>query len=224
MDILKELFELQDIVYKEFNDKIMKATRLPSIGVRIPMMRKLAKKYYGTQQDLIKIKPQFTEEVMLIGTVIAQSPMDFEERKKLTLEWLAAVDNWAAIDTCIYKPKKSEIDQMYEFDKQLIASPHEFYARYGIISLFNTFSDRAEEVLNIYATVKSDKYYINMALAWGISVLLVKDYDVAVKYLENRTYSPWVHNKAIQKAIESYRITQDQKVYLRTLKITKTNN
>lgn len=223
MEVLKELFELQDIEYKAFNDKIMKATRLPSIGVRIPMMRKLAKKYYGAQQALIKIKPQYTEEVMLLGTVIAHAPMDFEERKKLTLEWLATVDNWAAIDTCIYKPKTSEIELMYEFDKQLITSPLEFFARYGIISLFTTFSDRAEEVLNIYATVNSDKYYINMALAWGISVLLVKNYDVTVKYLETRIFTPWVHNKAIQKAIESFRITQDQKNYLRTLKVLKNN-
>lgn len=223
MDLIKDLIELEDKEFKEFNDKIMNAANLPSIGVRMPVLRKLAKKYYGAHNELIKITPRYTEEVLLIGLVINNAPMPLEERKKLISEWLKHVDNWAATDMCNYKPKKSEVDEMFEFDKSLIAAQKEFYVRYAIVNLFNNFNHK-DELCEIFAGIKSDKYYINMAIAWGISVLLVKNYETTITYLEKHVFSDWIHNKAIQKAIESYRIGIVEKDYLRTLKTNKTKS
>lgn len=218
MDLIKDLIELEDKEFKLFNDKIVNAANLSSIGVRMPMLRQLAKKYYGAHNELLKITPQYTEEVLLIGLVINNAPMPIEERKNLICEWLKCVDNWAATDTCNYKPKKSEEDEMFKFNKTLIATQKEFYVRYAIVNLFNNFNQK-DEICEIFADIKSDKYYINIAIAWGISVLLVKNYATTINYLEKRVFSDWIHNKAIQKAIESNRIGNAEKDYLRSLKI-----
>lgn len=220
-ELVTRLLEIGDPEYKAFNDKLAN-TNLPTIGIRIPVLRKLAKDYFANIDEIFDSfadRTPYYEEVQILGIVLSKAKMELSVREEYILKWLEFVDSWALTDVAVYQPKASEKTEYFNFLSKLTNSDKEFYIRYGAVGLFKYVDDQPKEVLEVYKGVKFGAYYVDMAVAWGICEILVKSYDVAIGAIENKIFPPFVHNKSIQKAIESFRITKEQKEYLRSLKI-----
>lgn len=220
----KRLYELSDSEYAKFSAKLTPGIDLKNImGVRVPELRKLAKEYIKDAECknfLSKLPHKYFDENMLHGLLISEVK-DFEECIRLTDEFLPYVDNWAVCDImspkCFKKNKKALMGKIKEWAK----SSHIYTARFGIEMLMSHFLDEdfKAEYLKIPAAVKSDEYYMNMMLAWFFATALAKQWDATIPYIEKQKLPVWVNNKTIQKAIESYRITDEQKTYLKSFKI-----
>lgn len=220
-ELVTRLLEIGDPEYKAFNDKLAN-TNLPTIGIRVPVLRKLAKDYFGKIDEIydsFRGRTPYYEEILTLGIVLSKAKMELSVREEYILKWLEFVDSWALTDTSIYQPKESEKFDYLNFLVKLTNGDKEFYIRYGAVGLFKYIDDRPKEVLEVYKGVKFGAYYVDMAVAWGLCEILVKAYDIVIGAIENKIFPPFVHNKAIQKAIESFRITNEQKEYLRSLKI-----
>lgn len=222
--IREELFALRDPVYRDFSAKLMPTVAYETvIGVRSPELRRLAKRLAGTEagEEFIKILPhKFYEENNLHAFIIEQT-RDFASAVSAVEAFLPFVDNWATCDSMSPKVFKKEPEKLLPKIKEWISSDRTFTVRYGLGMLMRFYLDGnfKEEYLALAASVQSEEYYINMMLAWFFATALAKQYDSAVLYLREKRLPVWVHNKTIQKAVESFRITDEQKKYLRTLKI-----
>lgn len=222
-DLVKKLLENSDPEYKAFNDKLAN-TKLPTIGVRIPMLRKIAKEYFGLIDEIFDSftgRTPYFEEILCLGIVLSKAKLELSARKEYILSWLKYVDSWALTDTAVYQPKEREKEEYFDFLAILSKGDKEFFIRYGAVGLFKYIDERPSDVLEVYKGVKFGAYYVDMAVAWGICELLVKSYDIAISAVENNIFPPFVHNKAIQKSIESFRISDKQKEYLRSLRNKK---
>ena len=223
-DITDFLLRNADEEYREFTAKLTPNIDKESIiGVRVPLLRKLSKKLKNTDvaTDFLHSLPHsYLEENHLHGFLIEHST-DFDTAISLLEDFLPYINNWATCDTVRPKIFKKHTDKLYEKIKLWLKSDHTYTVRYAIGLLNSFYLDEHFESkhLQLVAGIKSDEYYINMMIAWYFATALCKQYDDAVKTLENRTLPLWVHNKAIQKARESYRIDADTKAYLNTLKI-----
>ena len=135
--------------------------------------------------------------------------------------FLPYVDNWATCDLMSPKIFKKHLPELREQIQVWMASSHTYTIRFGIEMLMTFYLDEQfqPEYLDWVADVHSEEYYVNMMIAWYFATALAKQYDAALPYLQEHRLEPWTHNKAIQKAIESYRITDEQKAYLRSLKV-----
>ena len=225
MDIVTKLMKLQDRSFADFQAKLLPTIdRSSIIGVRIPILRDIAKELLrnGEAADLMKTLPhRFFEENLLHGIFISEMK-DFDECLAETERFLPFVDNWAVCDTMSPKSFKKNREKLLVKIKSWAKSSDVYTCRFGIKMLMSHFldGDFRGEFLQIPAAVKSDEYYVNMMIAWFFATALAKQWDPTVKYLENKRLSPWVHNKTIQKAIESFRITAEQKIYLKGLKLS----
>ena len=224
LEIEKELLNMQDKKYKEFQKGICPVAE-EIIGIRIPMLRNYAKellKKYDFKQLMESIPNNYYEEIMLQGMLIGQAKLDFNEIIKYVEDFIPKIDNWAVCDTfCTgLKITKKHKEEMWNFIQKYIKSDKEFYIRFGIVLILNYYIDEDYLYKNfkIFDSIKSDKYYVQMAVAWAISFCLIKFYDKTIEYLKNSKIDKFTYNKSIQKAIESYRITKEQKEFLRTLK------
>lgn len=220
MDIQKMLLSMQDIKYRDFHAKLMpNIDKSRIIGVRVPQIRAFAKQIKNDTGDFLENLPHKYYEENNLHAVLISEISDFGVCIEKLNKFLPYVDNWATCDSM--KPKcfkKNKHKLLLEIEKWL-KSRHEYTVRFGILMLMTHFLDEDfdEKYLEKVSKIKSDKYYINMMIAWYFATALAKQWDCAVKYLENRTLPEWVHKKAIQKARESYRITKEQKEYLKTL-------
>ena len=220
MDIQKTLFSMQDTEYRDFHAKLMpNIDKSRIIGVRVPQIRALAKKIKNDAGDFLENLPhKYYEENNLHAFLIAEIA-DFDECIKKLNAFLPYVDNWATCDSmkpkCFKKNRKKLLPEIEKWLK----SKHEYTVRFGILMLMTHFLDEDfdEKYLERVSKIKSDKYYINMMIAWYFQTALSKKWENAIKYFENHTLSDWVHKKAIQKARESYRMTAEQKEYLKNL-------
>ena len=224
LEIEKELLNMQDKKYKEFQKGICPGVE-EIIGIRIPMLRNYAKellKKYDFKQLMESIPSNYYEEIMLQGMLIGQAKLDFNEIIKYVEDFIPKIDNWAVCDTfCTgLKITKKHKEEMWNFIQKYIKSDKEFYIRFGIVLILNYYIDEDYLYKNfkIFDSIKSDKYYVQMAVAWAISFCLIKFYDKTIEYLKNSKIDKFTYNKSIQKAIESYRITKERKEFLRTLK------
>ena len=225
-EIVKEkLLELADEKYKEFHSGLCKGMKTELLGVRVPVLRQYAKELYKTYslEELSIIGEEYYEEIMLKGMIIGlQTKTDFEDITKQIEEFVPKIDNWAVCDTfCAgLKITKKYKKEMYNFIQKYLKSDKEFEIRFGIVMLLDYYIDEEhiEEVLKICNNIKHDGYYVKMAVAWLISFAIIKYYDITIKYLEICDLDDFTYNKALQKAIESYRITDKQKDYLRKMK------
>lgn len=223
-DITDFLFENADIKYRDFTAKLTPNIDIESvIGVRVPLLRQLSKKLKNTDvanEFLHSLPHSYLEENHLHGFLIEHCT-DFDTTVSLLEEFLPYIDNWATCDTVRPKIFKKHTEKLYDKIKLWLKSDRTYTVRYaiGLLNSFYLDENFKAEHLQIVAGIKSDEYYINMMIAWYIATALCKQYEDTVKIIENRTLSKWVHNKAIQKAIESYRIDADTKEYLNTLKI-----
>ena len=216
----KQLFELQDLKYRDFHSKLMPETDKETvIGIRTPVLRKFAKEFAGTSEAeafLRQLPHRYYEEnnlhMMLITGI-----KDYEKCMEEIQRFLPCIDNWA---TCDYPEPKCfarHKDQVLEEAKRWISSGETYVIRYGIGMLMRLFLDEdfSSEYLEMTAAVQSQEYYVNMMIAWYFATALAKQWDATVPYIEHHKLPDWVHRKTIQKAVESYRITPEQKEYLK---------
>ena len=222
--ITEQLMELQDLKYKQFHSKLM-PTISPDviIGVRTPELRKLTKKLAGSLaavEFLKELPHQYYEENNLHGFLI-ETIREFEPCIAALNEFLPYVDNWATCDMMAPKGLKRDLPGLYEWIKHWISSGETYTIRFGVNMLMKYYLDEAfsTEYPELVASIVSEEYYVKMVVAWYFATALAKQYDTILPYVEEKRLDVWTHNKTIQKAVESYRITKEQKMYLKTLKI-----
>ena len=206
---IEYLFSLKDDEYKKFNQKIVKTDNI--IGIRLPILKNIAKIIAKNEYlSFIKNnKHQYSEEIMLHGLVITYLKIDFNESIKLFDEYIKYIDSWATCDSVVmnYKIVSKNLDICLIKIKEYLKSDKPFIKRVGIVLLFYYLNDDyIDEVLKLINSIKSEDYYVKMANAWLISICLVKYYDKTVKFLKSCQLDDWTYNKALKKAIESYRI------------------
>ena len=216
----KQLFELQDLKYRDFHSKLMPETDKETvIGIRTPVLRKFAKEFSGTSEAeafLRQLPHRYYEEnnlhMMLITGI-----KDYEKCMEEIQRFLPCIDNWATCDYPAPKCFARHKDQVLEEAKRWISSGETYVIRYGIGMLMRLFLDEdfSSEYLEMTAAVQSQEYYVNMMIAWYFATALAKQWDATVPYIEQHKLSDWVHRKTVQKAVESYRITPEQKEYLK---------
>lgn len=223
MDIKERLFKLQDKKYGEFQIKLIPTVNPESIiGVRTKELRELAKemiKDNNYEEFLNDLPHKYFEENQLHAFIISEIK-DYDECLNYISEFLPYVDNWATCDQMSPKVFKKHHDKLIEEIKKWIKSNKTYTIRFGICALMQHYldDDFKKEYLSFVYSIKSDEYYVNMMKAWYFATALAKQYEDAVKVLEENYLDTWTHNKTIQKAIESYRITSEQKTHLRSLK------
>jgi hypothetical protein len=228
MEIQKELFALQDKEYMKFLSKLTPNVLEDTIiGVRIPEIRKLAKKLVKNNEyeDFLKELPhKYYDENLLHGAIISESK-DFEKCIKLLDNFLPFVDNWAVCDTISPKIFKKHKKELIEKIKEWSQSDKTYTCRFGVEMLMTHFLDEdfKKEYLEMVADIHSEEYYVKMVVAWFFATALAKQWDYAVIYLEDNRLDVWMHNKTIQKARESLRISLEKKEYLKKLKRGKEN-
>ena len=220
MEIQKELFSRQDKEYMKFLSKLTpNVSEDTIIGVRIPEIRKLAKKLVKNNEyeDFLKELPhKYYDENLLHGAIISESK-NFENCI------LPFVDNWAVCDTISPKIFKKHKKELIEKIKEWSQSDKTYTCRFGVEMLMTHFLDEdfKKEYLEMVANIHFEEYYVKMVIAWFFATALAKQWDYAVIYLEDNRLDVWVHNKTIQKARESLRILEDKKGYLKGLKRKK---
>lgn len=222
--IQKKLFELQDLKYKDFHSKLMPTVcKDKIIGVRVPQLRKFSKELNKSElkEDFLNSLPhKYYEEDNLHAFLIEQIN-DFDECISALDNFLLFIDNWATCDMMTPKILGENPDLLYEKIQEWTKSKHTYTVRFAVVALIKFFMDERldKKHLNLLLSIKSDEYYINMSIAWYLATALSSGWDLVIPYIENQKFDKWVHNKAIQKANESYRITKEQKDYLKTLKV-----
>ena len=225
-DIREDLFANQDVKYRDFQSKLTPTIEAKTaIGVRTPVLRKLAKDY-SKRQDvddfLADLPHKYFDENQLHAFILSEIK-DFDECMGKLERFLPFVDNWATCDQMSPKCFKKNHEKLLPYLNKWIKSDDTYTVRFAIVTFMAHFldDDFDEGYLKLVSDIKSDEYYINMAIAWYFATALAKQYDKTIPYIENKTLDVWTHNKAIQKSIESYRVTAEHKEYLKSLKIKK---
>ncbi len=225
-EIRQRLFELQDVSYRDFQVKLIPTVETESmIGVRTPALRKLAREY-GRREEigefLQDLPHKYFDENQLHAFIIS-GIKDFETCIMYVEKFLPYVDNWATCDQMsptVFKKKRQEL---LPYIREWVKSDRTYTVRFGIGMLMQHYLDEDFDPSYpaMVAGIKSEEYYISMMIAWYFATALAKQYDTILPFIEEKRLDSQTHNRAIQKAIESYRITQEQKAYLKTLKIRK---
>lgn len=226
--ITQTLFENADESYKNFHQSIVPT--LPKeriIGVRVPVLRKIAKQLKKDESSkslanefLQELPHEYYDEDML-HAIILSDERDFSTALKRTSEFLPYIDNWAVCDTFCPKAFGKNKKALWQEIEKWLESEKTFTVRFGIVNAMRFFLDEdfSAEKMKKVLEVSNEDYYVRMAIAWYMSVALVKQWEVAIKVVEDKSLGAWVHNKSIQKSCESFRLSAEQKQYLKTLKI-----
>ncbi len=225
-EIKQELIQMSDYKYKSFHSNLCPGIN-NILGIRVPVLREYAKKLikkYSFEELINNIDDEYYEEIMLQGMLIGlNSKENFNVIKKYIEDYIPKIDNWAICDTfCAgLKIVNQNKENMWGFIKQYLDSDKEFYLRFAIVIILDYYIEEKylEEIFRIFNNIQSEYYYVKMAIAWAISISLIKYYDKTINYLKNNSkIDKWTYNKSLQKAIESYRITKDQKELLKNMK------
>ncbi|MCD8149232.1 MAG: DNA alkylation repair protein [Clostridiales bacterium] len=221
--IQEQLFSLQDTQYRDFQTKLMPTVSPDTvIGVRTPALRVLAKKLAKTEeaQGFLKETPHaYFEENQLHAFLIA-GEKDFGICMEELEQFLPYIDNWATCDQLSPGVFRKHREELFPYIDRWISSGHTYTVRFAIGMLMQHYLDEAFEAsyAEWVAAVRSEEYYVNMMIAWYFATALAKQYEAVLPFIEEGKLERWTHNKTIQKAVESYRITPEQKAYLKTLK------
>lgn len=222
-EVRKRIFELADNDYKEFHSKLCPNTN-NIVGVRVPILRNYAKELIkgDFKKILASAKNDYYEEVMLQGMIIGMAKMDLNERLKYIQDFIPKIDNWAICDTfCAglkFTNQNKEI--VWKFLQKYIDSKEEFELRFAIVMMldFYIIDEYINEVINILDNIKHEGYYVKMAVAWAISIAYIKYPRLTMDYLQNNNLDNFTYNKALQKIIESYRVSKEEKEILKKMK------
>ena len=222
-EIINNLNSLSDSKYRDFQIKLIPGkTSDQMIGVRTPDLRSYAKelsKRDDISEFLNNLPHKYFDENQLHAFVISLMK-DYDKCMCEVERFLPYVDNWATCDQMSPKIFKKNKEKLLEKIRDWIVSDKTYTIRFGIKMLMEHFLDDDFDLQypDMVASVRSEEYYVNMMIAWYFATALAKQYDSILPYIEEKRLDTWTHNKAIQKSIESYRITDDQKSYLRSLK------
>ncbi len=222
----QRLFEMADSKYGDFQENLTPTiTRESIIGVRLPKLRALAKeciKDPDIDEFLHDLPHQYYDENMLHSCILSEMK-DYNQVTAYIDEFLPYIDNWAVCDTLLPKAYKRRDcrSELIKKAMEWMSSEEEYTCRYGVGVIMRYYLDEdfKEEYLQIPAGIVSDKYYINMMIAWMYATALGKRWDATIPYIQEYRLPKWVHNKTIQKARESFRIAPEQKEYLKSFKI-----
>lgn len=222
--ITKLLFEMRDEKFRDFTSKLIPGVdKELIIGVRVPEIRRLAKPLSADERKkfLSELPHKYHEENLLHGAILQLIKNDIGEVISETEKFLPYIDNWAVCDMSQSKLLGKYPDMVFGKACEWAKSEKTYTVRFAIDVLLQFFLDEnfKPEVFSLAESIVSEEYYINMALAWFWSFALIKRYDEALPIIESKRLPSFVHNKAIQKSRESYRISDERKEYLKTLKI-----
>ena len=225
-NVSNELINLVDKDFKSFNEKVIPDTNRELLGVRIPLLRNLAKKI--VKEDdwkgwLEVVSDKYFEEILLQGLVIAYAKDDFKTKIPLIKKFIPKMDSWAITDSFVptLKIKNSELELVFNFINSYLNSNKEYEIRFGIIMLLDYFivDDYVEKVIEILDKINHEGYYVKMAAAWCLAEIGIKYNDLLMEYLNGKNnLDDFTFNKTLQKMIESYRISKEQKEVLRKMK------
>lgn len=223
MSVYERLSKFKDNEYREFQSKLVPNISKDTIlGVRTPDMRNIAKEVFGTKEgnDFLKKLPHKYYEENLVHFFLIAMIKDFDECIKETEKFLPYIDCWPVCDQSSPKVFKKKHEELLPYIKKWIDSDHVYTSRFGMRMLMNEFleKDFKPEYLKWVCAKKGEDYYLKMMVAWYFATALAKQYDASIVYFEKRKLDEWCHKKAIQKAIESYRVSDEHKDYLRSLK------
>ena len=223
INIQEQLYALQDKTYADFQSKLLpNIPRETVIGVRTPHLRKMARQVSKTPaaQEFLRVLPhRYFDENQLHAFILSEEK-DFQTCLAELERFLPYVDNWATCDQLSPVCFKKHPKELLPCIQKWIASKHTYTIRFGICMLMRYFLDEnfRPEYLEWVSAIQSDEYYIRMMQAWFFATALAKQWDAALPYIEQNRLQPWTHSKTIQKAIESYRITREQKELLKTFR------
>ena len=222
MNVINELQSLQDLKYRDFQSKLIpNVDKSTIIGVRMPDLRKLAKKIDEKQaQIFMEDLPHTYYEENMLQSILVSNMKNYDDCIDHLERFLPFVDNWAVSDCISPKTFTKNTDKLIEKIKLWAKSPHTYTVRVAICLLMKYFLDEKFKVeyLKIATRIRSEEYYVNMMVAWFFATALAKQWDDVIFVLEDNLLDEWTHNKTIQKARESFRITPEQKQYLKSLK------
>ena len=223
-EIQAELFRKRDEKYREFQKKLIPTVEPESvIGVRTPELRSYAKALVGradVNEFLNDLPHRYFDENQLHAFLVSEL-RDYSRCMAEVCRFLPYVDNWATCDQLSPKVFKKHRPELLEHIRTWITASETYTVRFGIGMLMQHFLDEDFDATypEMVAAVRSEEYYVNMMIAWYFATALAKQYAAALPYIENRRLAPWTHNKAIQKSLESFRISPERKDYLRGLKV-----
>lgn len=228
-EIKEKLSHLVDEKYGKFTQGLCKDTNKKILGIRIPELRKIAKEMAKSQdaekyiKDELKSKQEYLEEVLILGFVIGYIKVDIDKKLEYIKKFVPKIDSWEVSDTFIptLKIKEKDLEKVWKFILPYVKDKREFYIRFAVIMMLDYYitEEYVDEVIKALDSVKTEKYYARMAIAWCIAEIGIKYNEKAMKYLKsNNNLDDFTYNKSLQKMIESYRITDKQKEELRKMK------
>ena len=223
MTVREQLLGLQDIQYRDFTAKLVpNIAKADIIGIRTPVLRMMAKELSSAEADAFinELPHKYFDEYNLHGLLLSQEK-DFDKALSGLEQLLPYIDNWASCDIIAPRSFKRNTDKLLPHIYEWLGSNGTYTVRFGIGMLLKYYLDAPlfnPKYLEAVAEVKSDKYYVNMMIAWYFATALAKQYMDTLPYIEGHRLSDWVHRKAIQKSVESRRISDEHKQYLRSLK------
>lgn len=223
-EMLNAIFAARDEEYADFTAKLIpNVPRESIIGVRTPQLRSIAKRFGKNAgiNEFLSALPHECHEQNLVHAYIAESIGDFDSAVKTIEAFLPYVTNWAVCDSMTPRVFAKHTGELLPLIKKWLQSAHPYTVRFGLRMLMCFYLEKefASEINALAASVCSEEYYVNMMQAWYFATALAKQYDSTVPFVEEHRLSPWVHNKTIQKAVESFRITAEQKAHLKTLRL-----
>jgi 3-methyladenine DNA glycosylase AlkD len=230
--ILERLYEMKDEAYAQFQAKLMPTVDADKvIGVRTPLLRAYAKELMKKPEDqeekalFMQTLPHTYFEENQLHAFLISAEKDYEVCMEELERFLPYIDNWATCDQLSPKILKKHLIELEPRIDQWLASEHPYTVRFGIKMLMEHYLDEAFELKypEKVAQIRSEEYYVNMMIAWYFATALAKQYESVLPYIEEEKLELWTHNKTIQKALESYRISPEQKSYLRQLKRKKSD-
>lgn len=226
MEIRNELRKFAIGTHADFSAKLVPTVERERIlGVKIPVLKTLAKETVksGEYSEFLNAEHYYLEEFILHGLILGTAEFGYDELIRRIEEFLPLIDNWQVCDATVggLKAVKKFKKPFYDKCKEWLSSDKEYTVRFATVTLLSYYLDDGfdTEIPETLAALETDKFYVNMAVAWYFSFALIKRYDETVKLFESGAVkNVWVHNKSLQKALESYRIPDEKKNYLKTLK------
>ena len=222
--LLSRLRSMADPGYREFNMSLVPGVHAPSLGVRVPRLRALAKELLkGDWRAFLEASRGDTlfDVRMLHAIVLGGARCSFEEKRALLAAFLPCIDNWAVCDTLCssYKPSAAEREALFGYLTECAASDQTYVKRFGLVMLMSRYRDAAhlDRVMDVYRGFGHPDYYARMAAAWGLATLYLSRPDDVLSILESGALDDFTHNKTLQKLRESYRVSDADKAMLKSL-------